>query len=189
MRMSVRNTTGRVHRRTGITLLEIICVVMVTGFALGLVTEVFVTHLQVNRRLTVSASRAATVNSLTQRLRADFLAARSFIVSKSTPDAADGETSVTISGSNGPTVYRFHRLDRRASEAEQDPAIDQIIARTDAAGDVHQWTLQAQTIDVGPSPAAPSRILVLKFRHNGRSSPGFNRRENLELSLITGAAP
>ena len=189
MTMNARNHLRRGRLRRGITLLEIICVVMIAGFALGLVTEVFVTHLQVNRRLTVSASRAATVNSLTQRLRGDLLAAESFTLSKSNPDADDGETSVTIKAPDGPTLYTFHRVDRRTSEAEQDPGIDQVIVRTEAAGEAHQWTLQAQTIEVEPSKVAPSRIVVLKFRQNGRSAPGFNRRENLEISLIAGAAP
>ena len=180
---------ARAHRRRGMTLLEIICVVMVVGFTLGLVTEVFVTQLDVTRRLTASAGRAAAANSLMLRLRSDLLAAATISVSNRPADAEDATTTVAINGLAGKTSCSFHRIDRRVEDAERDPAIDQVIVRTDADGEEHRWTLQAQTIDVEASPAAPSRILLLKFKQNGRSSPGFNRRENLEMSLLTGGEP
>lgn len=180
---------ARGHRRSAITLLEVICVVMVVGFTLGLVTEVFVTQLDVNRRLTASASRAATANSLTHRLRSDLLAASSISVSNRDTDAREAMTIVALDGSAGRTTYSFHRIDRRKVDAERDPAIDQVIVRNNAVGEEHRWTLQAQTVDVEASPAAPSRILLLKFKQNGRSSPGFNRRENSEVSLLTGGEP
>lgn len=186
---SIRATTcASTHSRPAVTLLEIICVVLVVGFTVGLMTEAFTGHLAVNRRLTASAARASTLHSLTQRLRSDLLSAATFKVSNSSDDGGVVST-LTVQGSTGATSYAFHRVDRREEDAERDPAVDQVIVRTDANGEEHRWLLQAQTIDVEPSPVAPTRIVTLRFRQNGRSAPGFNRRENLDLSLMTGGIP
>jgi len=184
-----RETCTRCHSRRAVTLLEVICVVMVVGFTLGLMAEAFVSHLSVNRRLTVSAGRASTLNSLTQRLRSDLLSAASLSVSDSATDAGGNVTTLTIKGPTGALTFAFQRVDRRDADAERDPAVDQVIVRTDEAGEVHRWVLQAQTVDVQPSAVAPTRIVTLRFKQNGRSAPGFNRREILDLSLMTGGEP
>lgn len=189
MKSNCRSNSANCHSRRAVTLLEVICVVMVVGFTLGLVAEAFVSHLSVNRRLTISASRASTVQSLTQRLRSDLLSASTLSVSDPTPDANDTITTLTIRGPTGSLSYTFHRIDRREADADRDPAIDQVIVRTDTEGEAHRWVLRAQTIDVEESNVAPARIVTLRFRQNGRSSPGFNRRENIDLSLMTGGMP
>lgn len=184
-----RTTAAPRRWHPAVTLLEVICVVMVVGFTLGLISETFVSHLAVNRRLTASAGRAATLQSLTQRMRSDILAAASISVATSTTPDGVAVTTLDVTQQGSAISYAFQRIDRRASDAERDPAVDQVIVRTSPDGEEHRWVLQAQTIDVEPAEVAPARIVTLRFRQNGRSAPGFNRRENLDLSLMTGGTP
>ena len=188
--MKTDNACNRKHntRRFAFTLTELVFVVVAFGFILGLATQVMRTHLEVNRRLTASAGRAAATQSFQHQVRADLLAASSFTVSTPPSDANLNTTTVTIEAPDGVVTYAFSRLDHADPHADREPGIDQVIVRTDAEGAEHRWTLPSQTVVVQPAATAPTRLLTLAFEDNGPRTAGFIRHERLELSLLAGGA-
>jgi len=186
MRFSQKAKRNSRAGRRAVTLNEVIFVVMSLGFALALVSRVFWTHLEVNRRLTASATRAAAAQSFLHQLRTDLLVATSFKVTASAADAPTKMTTVVINSPAGATSYVFETDKRNDADGDREAGIDQIVVRTDAGGTEHRWVLPAQTVNVLASATAPARVLILRFEDNGPLSAGFNRRESLEVSLLSG---